>query len=257
MIAVGGETEGALASDGAELAWRRRSGAGPTVLWLGGFQSEMTGTKAQALDVWARDTGRTLVRFDYFGHGASEGRFEAGTISRWRADALAILDTLTRGPVILVGSSMGGWLACLVAMARPRRVRGLVLVAPAADFTERLVRPSLSPRARLAIADDGVWRAPSRYEASGYPISRGLLEDGARWSILPGPVAVKAPARILHGGRDRDVPWTLGLELAQAIRGQDVVFTLIRDGDHRLRRAQDIARIVTAIEEVSAPGVAR
>jgi pimeloyl-ACP methyl ester carboxylesterase len=227
-------------------------GEGPQVVWLGGFHSEMTGTKAEALADWAEATGRAFLRFDYFGHGASQGAFEEGVITRWRADALAILDALTAGPVVLVGSSMGGWLACLAAMARPQRVKALVLIAPAADFTDKLLAPSLPAAGRAAIAQDGVWRTPSDHGDEGYPITRALLEDGARWSILPDPVAVSAPVRILQGGADRDVPWTHALDLARAFRGEDVVFTLIRDGDHRLSRPQDLRRLIATVEEVSA-----
>lgn len=244
------ETAGMLDVDGARLAWRRVRGAGPLVLWLGGFRSEMTGTKATALAAWAARSGRALLRFDYFGHGASEGRFEAGTISRWRADALAILDQLTTGPVVLVGSSMGGWLACLAALARPERLAGLVLVAPAVDFTERLLAPRLPAEAREAIAREGEWTRPSGYGDGGYPITCALIEDGARWSLLPGPIGVKARVRILQGGVDPDVPWPHALDVAKALEGPDVVFTLIRDGDHRLSRPADLGRLVAAIEEL-------
>ncbi len=245
-----GETSGFLEHGGERLAWRRIAGAGPTVVWLGGFNSDMTGTKAQALADWAQATGRAYLRFDYFGHGASSGSFREGTITRWRDDALSVLDHLVEGPVVLVGSSMGGWLACLAALSRRARVKGLVLIAPAADFTERLIRPSLPEQARAAIAETGVWQRPSEYGDGDYAITRTLLEDGARWSILPGPVAIKAPVRILQGGRDPDVPWTHALELAQAIESGDVVFTLIADGDHRLSRPQDIRRLIAAVEEV-------
>jgi hypothetical protein len=152
--------------------------------------------------------------------------------------------------VVLVGSSMGGWLACLAALARPQRVRALVLIAPAADFTEALLEPSLPPEARAALEHDGVWTRPSAYDDAGYQIAAGLLEDGARWSILGGPVPIRAPVRILQGGTDPDVPWTHTLALAQAIEGGDVVFTLIRDGDHRLSRPADLARLIAAVEEV-------
>ncbi len=246
------ETSGFLTHKGAALAWRRVAGEGPTVVWLGGFRSEMTGTKAGALAAWAAGACRDFLRFDYFGHGESEGRFEAGTITRWRADALAVIDGLTNGPLVLVGSSMGGWLACLAAMARPDRVKALVLIAPAADFTDKLLEPNLPPEARAALARDGVWRRPSLYAQDGYPITRELLEDGARWSILPGPVAVEAPVRVLQGGADADVPWTHALDLARALKGEDAVFTLIRDGDHRLSRAADLARLIAAVEEAVA-----
>jgi pimeloyl-ACP methyl ester carboxylesterase len=244
------ETSGFLNHDGADLAWRRVAGEGPLVLWLGGFRSDMTGTKAQALADWAHATGRAFLRFDYFAHGRSQGAFEAGTITRWRGDALAVIDALTDGPLVLAGSSMGGWLACLAAMARPKRTRALVLIAPAADFTEKLLAPNLPSEGRAAIARDGVWVRPSLYSDDGYPITRALLEDGARWSILPGPVAVTAPVRILQGGADPDVPWAHALDLARALKGEDVVFSLIRDGDHRLSRPRDLRRRVAAVEEV-------
>ena len=244
------ETAGYLARpDGAKLAWRRVDGAGPTVVWLGGFRSDMAGTKAQALADWAQASGRAYLRFDYFGHGESEGDFRDGTITRWREDALAVLDELIRGDVVLVGSSMGGWIACLAAMVRPERVRALVLVAPAPDFTEKLMAPEIPPQGRAALRNTGVWLRPSEY-GDPYPITAALLEDGARWSILPGPVPIEAPVRILQGGEDPDVPWRHALELAQAIKGPDVVFTLIKDGDHRLSRPQDIARLIAAVGEV-------
>ena len=244
------ETTGFLEHEGASLAWRRVDGGGPTVVWLGGFHSEMTGTKGEALAVWAAERGRAYLRFDYFGHGQSEGRFEEGTISRWRGDTLAVIDRLTEGPLVLVGSSMGGWLACLAALARPERIAGLVLIAPAADFTQALLAPSLPPDAHEALARDGQWTRPSQYDGDGYPIIRTLLEDGARWTLLPGPVAIEVPVRILQGAQDPDVPWTHALDLARALKTQDVVFALIGDGDHRLSRSQDLARLVAAVEEL-------
>jgi hypothetical protein len=245
------EVNGRLESDGAAIAWRRVAGRGPTLLWLGGFRSEMSGTKASALAAWAAREGRDFLRFDYFGHGVSDGRFEDGDITRWRADALAVLDALTEGPVIPIGSSMGGWLACLVALARPSRIGGLVLIAPAADFTERLIAPGLSREARMALRRDGLWRRPSAYDPDGYPITRQLLEDGARWSILPGPVPIEAPVRILQGGADAEVPWRHALDLALAIKGVDVIFSLVRDGDHRLSRPQDLGRLNAFVAELA------
>jgi hypothetical protein len=246
------ETTGYLVRpDGERLAWRRVDGAAPTVVWLGGFRSDMTGTKAQALADWAQGQGRAFLRFDYLGHGASSGDFQAkGTITRWREDVLAVLDQLIAGEVVLMGSSMGGWIACLAAMVRAERVRALVLIAPAPDFTEKLMAPEIPPEGRAALARDGVWLRPSDY-GEPYPITRALLEDGARWSILPGPVPIECPVRILQGGADPDVPWRHALELAQAIKGVDVVFTLVRDGDHRLSRDQDIARLIAAVDEVA------
>jgi pimeloyl-ACP methyl ester carboxylesterase len=245
------ETSGVLnRPDGETIAWRRVDGAGPTVVWLGGYRSDMAGTKAEALAGWAIANGRAYLRFDYFGHGESSGDFREGTITRWRLDALAVLDELVDGDIVLVGSSMGGWLACLAAMAQPERIRALVLIAPAADFTSRLMEPSLDDAARAAIQTDGVWLRPSAY-GDPDPVTRLLLEDGARWSILEGPVPIEVPVRVLQGGDDPDVPWTHALELAQALKSRDVVFTLIKDGDHRLSRPQDIARLVGAVGEVA------
>lgn len=237
--------------DGEQIAWRRVEGRGPTVVWLGGFRSDMTGTKAQALVDWATAKGRAYLRFDYLGHGESTGDFKAkGTITRWREDTLAVIDQLVDGPAILVGSSMGGWIACLVAMARAERVQAMVLIAPAPDFTEKLMAPEIPPEGRAALAADGVWLRPSDY-GDPYPITRALLEDGARWSILGSePIPIEVPIRVLQGGADPDVPWRHAVELAQAIRGEDVTFTLIKDGDHRLSRPQDIARLVAAVDEI-------
>lgn len=244
------ETNGFLERpDGTRLAWRAVAGAGPAVVWLGGFRSDMAGTKAQALADWALAAGRGYVRFDYFGHGESDGDFAQGTITRWREDALAVLESLTEGPVVLVGSSMGGWIACLAAMAAPEQVAALVLIAPAPDFTEKLMAPEMDAEAKAQMARTGVWLRPSDY-GEPYPISRELLEDGARWSILDGPVNVTAPTRILQGGADPDVPWPHALELAQSLKTEDVVFTLIKDGDHRLSRPADIARLIAALEEL-------
>ncbi len=249
-MGTGTESEGALERDGETIAWRRVAGTGPTVVWLGGFRSDMTGTKAQALADWAVSRGRGFLRFDYFAHGQSSGDFLNGTITRWRGDVLAVIDALTEGPLILAGSSMGGWLACLAALARPTRIAGMVLIAPAADFTEKLVWPNLEPAARRAIEEDGVWYRPSDYGDPPYPFTRALMEDGARWSLLGAPIGITCPVRILQGGADPDVPWRHALELAETLEARDVVFTLIRDGDHRLSRPQDLARLIGAVEEV-------
>lgn len=237
--------------DGERVAWRKVDGAGPAVVWLGGFKSDMAGTKAQVLADWAEANGRAYVRFDYFGHGESSGDFRDGTITRWREDALAVLETLTEGPLVLVGSSMGGWIACLAAMAVPERVKAMVLIAPAPDFTEKLMKPEIPPAGLADLARDGVWLRPSDY-GEPYPITRTLLEDGARWSILEAQeVPIEVPVRILQGGDDPDVPWSHALQLAHAIKSPDVLFTLIKDGDHRLSRPQDLERLLAAVGEVA------
>ena len=227
------------------LGYRRRDGAGPIVVWLGGFGSDMDGTKAAAFDDWASASGRAFLRFDYSGHGASDGDFADGTITRWREDALAVIDALTQGPLVLVGSSMGGWLACLVAAVRPDRVAGLLLIAPAADFTSALIEPGLTADHRRALAETGILE-----RAGEPPFTRGLIEDGARWNILPGPVPIEVPVRILQGERDDAVPWSHALALHQALKSADKVFTLISDGDHRLSRPQDIKRMTSVAEEL-------
>ena len=227
--------------DGVELAWRRRAGRGPGVVFLGGFNSDMTGTKAEELSAFCAAEGRAFLRFDYSGHGASGGRFVDGTIGRWAEDAACALDRLTEGPQVLVGSSMGGWIALLLALRRPGRVAALVGIAAAPDFTARIVE-TLPAEAREAIAREGVWRRPSGY-GDPYPITRALLEEGERHMLLSGgrPIPISAPVRLLHGQRDPDVPWGLSLRVAEAVASQDVQVALVKDGDHRLSRPQDLA----------------
>jgi len=225
---------------GRRLAYEAIAGRGPTLVWLSGFNSDMTGTKAQALAAWAKAAGQAFVRFDYSGHGRSSGAFADGKISAWLEDSLAVIDGVTEGPLALVGSSMGGWLSLLAARARPDRVKGLLLIAPAADFTSRLMGPALPAEARASLAATGRWAMPSAYGAPTI-ITQALLDDGSRHTLLPGPIAFDGPVRILQGQLDPDVPWRHALETAEAISGGDVHVTLIKDGDHRLSRPQDIA----------------
>uniref|UniRef100_UPI0030845956 alpha/beta hydrolase n=1 Tax=Crenalkalicoccus roseus TaxID=1485588 RepID=UPI0030845956 len=221
------------------LAWRRRGGRGPGVVFLGGFNSDMTGTKAENLSAFCAVRGQAFLRFDYSGHGASGGRFAEGTIGRWAEEAALVLDALTAGPQVLVGSSMGGWIALLLALRRPVRVAGLVGIAAAPDFTARMAE-ALPPEARAALAREGVWHRPSAY-GDPYPITRALLEEGRHHLLLHAPVPLSVPVRLLHGQRDPDVPWELSLRIAEAITGPDVQVTLVKDGDHRLSRPQDLA----------------
>jgi len=225
--------------DGVELAWRRIAGRGPGVVFLGGFNSDMTGTKAEDLAAFCTARGRAFLRFDYSGHGASGGRFVDGTIGRWAEDAACVLDRLTEGPQILVGSSMGGWIALLLALRRPERVKALVGIAAAPDFTAR-ISEELPSEGRAAIQRDGVWHRPSAY-GDPYPITRALLEEGHNHLLLQGPVPLSIPIRLLHGQQDPDVPWELSLRIAKAITGPDVQVVLVKDGDHRLSRPQDLA----------------
>jgi pimeloyl-ACP methyl ester carboxylesterase len=236
--------------DGEYLAWRRIEGAGPTLIWLGGFRSDMSGTKAQALSGWAQASERDFLMFDYFAHGQSTGDFRDATITRWREDVLAVIDEMTTGPVVLVGSSMGGWLACLAALARPQRVAGMVLIAPAADFTHRLMLPNLSPEAKEALLSDGIYMQPSDYGEPPYPLTATLLADGVQWSIMPGPIEIYCPVRVLQGGLDPDVPWAHAMAMTNALKSSDVRFNLIKDGDHRLSRLDDIEQLLTLTEDL-------
>jgi len=239
---------------GHSIAYLKRPAKanGPGVLWLSGFKSEMTGTKAAALDQWATRTGRGYTRFDYFGHGASSGDFRHGTISRWREDALAVIDQATDGPQVLVGSSMGVWIALLAAIARPKRVAGMVLIAPATDFTQELLWPSLSDAARREIETKGEWLRPSAYDLEPYPITRTLIEDGRKHLLLGAPIAVRVPVHILHGMADPDVPWQHALRLVERLEGDDVTLELIKGGDHRLSTPPEIRRLETTIERLLA-----
>jgi pimeloyl-ACP methyl ester carboxylesterase len=237
--------------DGETIAYLARGGKSPGVVWLGGFKSDMTGTKAQAMDAWAEREGRAFVRFDYFGHGQSSGNFREGSISRWRADALAVLDQLTVGPQILVGSSMGGWIALLAALARPERVAGMLLIAPAADFTEAIMWSRLPGEIQREIMEKGEWLWPSSHDAEPYPITRKLIEDGRKNLILDGPIALDFPVRILQGMMDPDVPWMHAVKTVERIEG-DVTLTLIKNGDHRLSEPEDLARMTRALEDLLA-----
>jgi len=238
-----------------KIAVRARSGAEPGLFWLSGFNSDMKGTKAVALDQWAEAHGRACVRFDYSGHGESGGAFVDGTIGKWLEEALAVFDACCKGPQIVVGSSMGGWIALLLARELLRRenpavkLAGLVLIAPAPDFTEALMWKELSREARKQIEQQGQWLRPSQY-GEPYPITKGLIEDGRRHVLLNGSIEVGCPVRIFQGRQDPDVPWQHAMTLVSHMPSDDVVLTMIQDGDHRLSRPQDISRILAAVEEI-------
>ncbi|MBI1213374.1 MAG: alpha/beta fold hydrolase [Alphaproteobacteria bacterium] len=240
--------------DGHTIAYLKRASKanGLGVLWLSGFKSEMTGTKASALDAWAARTGRGYTRFDYFGHGASSGDFRQGTISRWRDDALSVIDQITEGPQLLVASSMGAWIALHSALARPERIAGMVLIAPAPDFTEALLWPRLPDDARRQIEVEGVWLRPSDYDPEPYPITRALIEDGRKNLLLDGPIPLRMPIHILHGMSDPDVPWAHALRLVERLASSDVTLELIKGGDHRLSSAPEIARLENRIDQMLA-----
>ena len=236
------------------IAVRVREGSGPPIVWLSGFRSDMTATKAMALDAWAAETGHKLVRFDYAAHGSSTGTFTACTISTWLEDAEAILNAYVLAAPILVGSSMGGWIACLAARARVRRgqaIAGLVLIAPALDFTETLIWNRLSEEARALLIRDQVLNAPSAYAPEPDPITLNLIEDGRSNCILDGTLDLGGPVHILQGMRDTDVPHTHALKILDHLPAEGTVLTLIADGDHRLSRPQDITRLIAAVEEIA------
>ncbi len=241
------------------IAVRKRPGASPGVFWLGGFNSDMKGTKAQALDEWAAEQGRACVRFDYSGHGESGGAFADGTIGQWHEESVAVFDAFCDGPQVVVGSSMGGWMALLLARALAKRrdavsrtpLAGLVLIAPAPDFTEDLMWKGFSQEIRDEIMTRGVWHRPSEYGDEAYPITRALIEEGRNHLLLGGTIDVGCPVRILQGAQDPDVPWRHAFALTHCLPSDDVVLTLVQDGDHRLSRPQDIARMLGAVSELS------
>jgi len=232
--------------DGVELAWEKLDGRGPTVVFLPGFRSDMTGDKATALAAFCARQGHAMLRFDYSGHGASGGRFEDGTIGIWTGDALAAIDRLTEGSLVLVGSSMGGWIAVLCALTRRDRVAGLVGIAAALDFTDAIMTQALSFKQRTRLMQEGVVHLPSQY-GDPTPITRALIEDGRNHLLLSAPIALDCPVRLLQGQADPDVPWEMVLRIAEHIASPDVHVTVVKDGDHRLSRPQDLALLCRTV----------
>ncbi|HWK44809.1 MAG TPA: alpha/beta hydrolase [Stellaceae bacterium] len=243
--------------EGASIAYQRLpavdSGRNlPGVAFLGGFNSDMTGTKATWLEAFCAARGQAFIRFDYQGHGQSSGRFEDGTIGMWTADALAVLDALTEGPQLLIGSSMGGWISLLVALARPTRVAGLIGIAAAPDFVDELMWPQMPEAERARLMTDGLIRVASAYDPTGYVLTRALIEDGRQHRLLDRPVPLNQPVRLFHGSADAEVPWQLSAKLLDRLTSRDVTLTLVKDGDHRLSTPSDLARIGAAVAELSA-----
>ncbi len=226
-----------------DIAYHRIEGEGAGIIWLGGYASDMAGTKAEYLSTWSRSMGRPYLRFDYSGHGQSGGKFEDGCISEWADDALAVLDQLTQGPQVLVGSSMGGWIACLLARQRPERLAGLVLIAPAPDFTSELMWPSWDKATQDKLMTDGKVEFPSDYDDSVMVYTRKLYEDGRTASVFSEPLVVNVPVRILQGMNDASVPWQHAARLAEHIDADDVVMTVVKGADHRMSSAEDLARL--------------
>jgi pimeloyl-ACP methyl ester carboxylesterase len=243
--------ENMTSPQGRRLAYRYSPPrTGLTYVWLSGFKSDMSGSKVTVLEGWAKAQGHGFLALDYSGHGLSGGAFEDGTISAWREDALAAIEQLTDGQLVLVGSSMGGWMALLCALALKDRAAAMVLIAPAPDFTQKLMWPEFSSEQQTEILEQGLTLRPSDY-GDPYPITRDLIEDGKQWALLDAPIGLTLPVRILQGMQDPDVPWQHAYKLVDALESDDVVFSLIKDGDHRLSRDQDIARLVSVCNEVA------
>ena len=221
-------------------------------MFCGGFKSDMTGSKALALEEQFVAEGRAFTRFDYRGHGASSGDFEDGTIGAWASDAIAIIDAVTEGPLVLVGSSMGGWIMVLAALARPDRVQGLVGIAAGPDFTEDLFWTRGNERQRAELMTKGRWVAPSAYSDAPYVITRELIEEGRDHLVLRAPIDFFGPVHLLHGQADPDVPFETSLRLAEALRSEEVTVELIKSGDHRLSKPHELARILSGTQRVLA-----
>ena len=235
--------------DGLRLAYRQGAGRGPTIVFLPGYMSDMEGGKALALDGWARAQGRAMLRLDYSGNGASDGDFAQGTLDVWRDDVLLLIDALVEGPVVLVGSSMGGWLALLVALARPDRVAGIVGIAAAPDFTEW----GFTAERKDQLRKEGRIVEPTPYGDAPYVTTRAFWESGQANRLLTGPIALDCPVRLLQGQCDPDVPWPIALDIAAALRSSNVQTLLVKDGDHRLSRDADIALLIRVVSDLLEP----
>ena len=236
------------------IAVRTRDGGNPGLFWLGGFKSDMKGTKAEALDRWGAEHGRAVTRFDYSGHGESSGAFIDGTIGQWLEESVAVYTQFAKGPQVVIGSSMGGWLALLMANELRARggaapIAGMVLIAPAVDFTEELMWKTMDAEVKREIKMKGSWSRPSEYSSEPYVITRKLIEEGRKHLLLDGLIETGCPVRILQGVQDPDVPWQHASELVARMSRDDVVLTLVKDGDHRLSRPEDLERLMAAIAE--------
>ena len=250
-MGVEGRVQRLVRPDGNTVAYAKTDGREPAVVFLGGFRSDMTGTKALALEASARKTGRAFLRFDYLGHGQSSGRFEDGTIGRWLDDSLAAVDALAGGKFVLVGSSMGGWLSLLVARARADRLAGLVLIAAAPDFTERMLLKGLSAGDRARLERDGRLERPSQYSPEPSVFTWKLIEEGRNHLLLDKKLVLPCPVRLLHGQSDPDVPWEYSLQIARHLEAPEVITTFVKCGDHRLSTPADIARLIATVEELT------
>ncbi len=237
--------------DGATIAYHKTEGSGPGVIFLGGFMSDMDGTKAVALEAHCQAQGRAYLRFDYQGHGQSSGAFTDGTIGKWSEDVIDVLDNLTDGPQILVGSSMGGWIMLLAALARPERVAGLVGIAAAPDFTESLMWKGYTPKIKDTLQRDRIYHQPSEYDDSPYPITMDLIEDGRERLLLGKTININCPVHLFQGIEDDAVPWEHAHAISRQLKTNDVTTTFIKDGDHRLSREEDLAKIFAVVDKLA------
>jgi len=243
-----------IRTDGTRLVYDRLKGqhdiSKPGLVFLCGFGSDKEGSKALFLEEHAKKTGQSFVRFDYFGHGQSDGDFKDGTISRWAEDTLAVIDALTDGPQVLIGSSMGGWLMLLAALARKDRVAGLIGIAAAPDFTKRLQWTKLTAEQQQICMEQGFVQVPSNYE-DDYIFTRALFEDGAQNLLLDGPIDLDIPITLLHGQQDADVPVEISLEIAQQVHSKDVVIELVKAADHRFSGPGELTRLAAAVDTMT------
>jgi len=235
---------------GRKIAYHKTEGALPGVMFLGGFKSDMTGAKAMALEAFCKARGQQFIRFDYSGHGESSGEFKDGTIGQWKEDALAVLDKLSNGPQILVGSSMGGWIMLLVALAQPKQVAGLVGIAAAPDFTEHLLWDSFTPEQQEEVRKNGFIDVPNCYDDEPYPITLELIAESGNHLVLDGPIDIHCPVHLIHGMEDKDVPWAFSVTLNEKIVGKDVRTMLVDHGDHRMSSEKHLKIITNALEKM-------
>jgi len=223
------------------LAYKKIEGKSPTVVFLSGFKSDMEGTKALFLESLCKEIGHAYIRFDYSGHGKSGGEFKDGTIGQWRDDALKVIDELTEGPIVLIGSSMGGWIMLLAALARPERIKALVGIAAAPDFTEELIWEKFSPQEQQQILHEGQVLIPNCYEdQQPYPITKNLIEEGRKYLLLHNPINITCPVRLIHGMKDEDVPYQVSLRIEEQLESEDVIVRLVKTGDHRMSAPENL-----------------
>ncbi len=237
-------------SNGEQLAYHHTEGKSPGVMFFGGFKADMSGTKALTLNAWCNENNIQFTRFDYSGHGHSDGSFTDGSIGRWLSDGLMIFDEITEGPQVLVGSSMGAWLALHAAMRRPERVAAVLGIASAADFTEKLIWRNLGKTQRNTLIEQGQIEQPSSYQPDPYPITLRLIEEARDHLLLDREIPINCPVRLIHGQQDVDVPWQISVDIAEKLTSDDVHVYLIKDAEHRLSRDEDIQFILARLKDL-------